>query len=84
MNLIPAFEMFKRLIHYESSQVFNYSTNVTVTKSLENKAKQLKLEKFMKISSSVYHYNHNNGNESVINIANKTCSCRIHTDKGIC
>ena len=84
LNLLPAFEMFKTLIYDESSKIMDYKTTVSVNKNLENKAKQLELFKFVKHSDGMYAYNHKSGNQSLVNLRNKTCTCAQHADKGVC
>ena len=55
-----------------------------MTTTLENKSKRLEALKFVKNPCTEYLYNHKSGLVSSINLLNKTCTCNLHTDKGIC
>ena len=55
-----------------------------MTKTLENKSKRLEALKFLKTSGTEYFYNHKNGLVSSINLLNKTGTCNLHIDEGIC
>ena len=84
LNLIPAFEIFQELVYTESSAYFDYKTKIQITKTQENNAKKLEKDKFSKINQKLYHYKHNNGKISDINLENKTCACRYFLDRGTC
>ena len=85
LNIIPALETFKNeCIGPESSRKFEYATKKTITRSMENKSKKLKIENFKKIDKHLYKYKHTKGDISTINLNNETCTCNEIVDKGVC
>ena len=85
LNIVPALEIFKSdCIVPESKSVFYYGKEIKITTNLENKAKLLSNAKFTKFDEHLYEYKHTKGTISNINLINRTCTCHVTVDKGIC
>ena len=82
-------KMFKNVIQYESSKLFNYEfvTIKQVDTKLMKKARGLILAKFANLSCNndkIYKYTHSNGKTSIIDMPSQNCSCIYMFDHGIC
>ena len=86
---VEMLKVFRNVIQYESSKLFNYEfvTIKQVDTKLMKKARGLILAKFANLSCNndiIYKYTHSNCKTSIIDMPSQNCSCIYMFDHGIC
>ena len=82
--MIPAINIFKNLIIFESSQPSEFSNRGKVTKIMTKKAYKLISENRIIRLDNLFTYYHTDNTIETINTLDQTCSCIEYLDKACC